>query len=303
MKQIIAFFLVISLYSCSSDEDNSKQNPQNLNFTQLFSITADTLDLDMIGNSSENSLYLTYSTDNGFNENVLKYNLTTQTPLTITHPDDTESRQIENIGNWIYSISKNDVYRYDLDLDNVSIFNEGNTGLEYHKTITVNNDILSQRGKNLEFKYNTTANDYTLPDWQETQYRFKADCELFSNKIYSFGGTEFNTAYNTINIHNLTDNSWTQETLPFNAFETFTDIYNNAIIIAGNKNLNSGNAFIGTYDPVTNNYTSIPVSLDLSSISIRSITVLNNELYIAYTDIVTPLPSSLTIKIAKATLP
>lgn len=307
MKKIIALFIVICLYSCSSDEVINNKIPQNLNFTEVYSITVDTLELDMISNSAENSLFLTYSTNDGLNENVLKYNLTNQIATNITHPDITESRQIEIIGNWIYSVSKNDIYRYDLNLNNSSLYNTESTGLEYHRTVINNSDIFSPQGMNLLFNYNTTTNTYQR-NMQGFEYRLRADCEIYNNKIYAFGGSSYDNnqnplTYNSINIYDITSNSWTQETLPFNVYESFTELYNSSIIVAGNKNTDSSNAFIGTYNPQTNTYTPLLTSLDLPNISIRSITKLNQDLYVAYSDLVSPTPAILTVKIVKTTLP
>ncbi len=307
MRNIILLFAIICLYSCSSDELSNKQNSQDLNFTDIHNISVDTLDLDMISDISQNSIYLTYSSNNGLNENVLKYNITTQTSTIISHPDVTESRQIEIIGNWIYSISKNDVYRYDLNLGNLSLHNNQTTGLEHTRAVVNSNKISFIEGQNLLFNYDTTSNTYQR-NMQGNSYKLRADSEIFNNKIYTFGGCSYDTnhnpiLYNTINIYDIASNTWLQDSLPFNVYESFTASYNNTIIVAGNKNSISSDSFIGVFNPITNNYTTLTSTLDLSNISIRGITILNQNIYLAYTDLTTPMPLLMNVKIAKATLP
>jgi|GEM_PF-6001158 len=307
MKYLLALLPFICLYSCSSDETVVNRNAQSLNFTDVFSFQADTLDLDMISSNSENALYITYSADNGFNEDLTKYNLTTSAQTSVTHPDISGSRQIEIIGNSLYSIS-NDVYKFDLNLGNGALINNNNSGFEGLRGVPYNDAIFFPMG------YDNIASYNTLTNTSQTTYnsfatgRTRSDGEIYNDKLYSFGGSTGNRNYmpqsfSEINIYDIVNNTWTQQNLPFTVFESFTALNIDKIIVAGNTNSAGNGAFIGVFDPSLNTFTQIPVSLDLNNISIRSITILNNDLYIAYADFLPIMPSLITIKVVKTVLP
>jgi hypothetical protein len=296
----------VFLYSCSSD-NKPISSTQSLNFSEIFNIQVDTLELDMITDTGENALYITYSADNGLNENLMKYNLTTSSQTTITHPDVSTSRQIEIIGNVLYSVSFTSVYKFDLNLGNATLIRSDHTANEELKGVSYNDEILFPMGYNNITSFNTLANttQTLLNSWSTT--RARSDGEIYNDKLYSFGGStgmriSVSESFNEINIFDIVNNTWSQQSLPFTVFESFTALNVDKIIVAGNKNSAGNEAFIGIYDPSLNTFTEIPVSLDLNNISIRSIAILNNDLYVAYADFLPIMPSLIPIKVAKATL-
>lgn len=315
MKKVILLILLTVIFSsCTSDNELSIQNTTSLDFTEVVSFQVDTLELDLVSNINENSLYITYSGDSGFNENVLKYNTTTSAQNEITHPDISESRQIEIINNLIYSISSNDIYTYDLNLDNVTNINNLYNDRRYLRTSSLNNDLLIIGGTNQIVKFDTSAQtyDYTLTD-SPYEFRDKNDGEILNNNIYIFGGRTCNysgeefdnqecDSHNEITIYNLLNDNWTNETIPYQIHESFTELYGNKIIVAGNKNSNQTNSFIAEYIPSTNTYSNIQSNLDLNDITIRGVTILNNEIFIAYIEVSSFMSDLMTVKIVKAPL-
>lgn len=305
MKYCILFIGLLLVFSCSSDDSNTT-NRQNLSFTDIYTIQADTLEMDMISNIGENSIYISYSADNGYNENLLKLNVNTLNTNEIILPDVAESRQIEIVNNNIFSLSGNDIFKLDLNLNLISTNNRYNES--YLPRITSrNNTIEIFRGINNILSYDILTDNYIYPSFPtNSNYFLRADVEIINDKLFTFGGLNYvNQNWvisNQINIYNYALNSWSSQNLPFNAYETFTDVYDNKIIVGGNKQNNQSDAFIGIYDPSNGSYTNFSTTINLNAISLRGLTVLNDELYIAYLDYNSPLPNSLSIKIAKASL-
>jgi len=299
--------------SCSSDNESSIINQAPLNFTEVMTFEVDTLELDMISSISENSFYITYSGDSGLNENVLKYNLSTLSQSNLTHPDVSESRQIEIINSNVYSISSNDIYIYDLDLNNLININNEYNAMRYLRAASFNNELLIVGGSDEIAKFDTITQTYNF-SLSDSPYGFRDqnDGEVYNNNIYIFGGRVCESyedfinqqcnSYNEINIYNIQNDTWTQETIPYLVHESFTDLYNDKIIVVGNKNSNQTNSFIAEYEPLTNSYSEILSNLDIANITIRGITVLNNEVFLAYADLASPMPNIITIKIVKASL-
>ena len=93
-KYIVILLASIAITSCTSNQENKQVNFNNLSFTDIYTIQVDTLEMDMISDATQNSIYITYSSNNGLNENILKLNTSTLNPLEITHPDYSESREI-----------------------------------------------------------------------------------------------------------------------------------------------------------------------------------------------------------------
>jgi hypothetical protein len=306
MKRVIYLLSILTLIACSNDNSNSKSS-QSLNFTDIYTIEADTLDIDMISSTAENSLYLTYSADNGYNENILKLNVSTNNVIEMVYPDLAEARQIEIVNNNIFSFSSNDIMKLDLNLNLIST-NNSITEAYYPRIISRNNTLQIIKGISNILVYDVTSDNYTFPPFTTNpNYFLKADGEIINDVLYTFGGLDLVgqnwIPSSQINIYNYTTSNWSSQNLPFNVSESFTDVYNNEIIVSGNKQLNYGDAFIGTYNPTTGIYADLATSLNLSNISIRGVTILNNEIYVAYADFATPFPNLIDIKIAKATLP
>ncbi|WCO03553.1 Kelch repeat-containing protein [Psychroserpens ponticola] len=314
MKNLLAVLLVtISLSSCSSDNELSNLNITSLDFTEILTFQVDTLELDLASSSSENSFFITYSADNGLNESVLKYNLTTLTQNDLTHPDVAESRQIEIINGSIYSVSSNDIYKYDLNLNNITTVDNGFTQLRYLRTTSFNDELLIFAGNDKIISYDTSLDTFDFDvSSMPYGYRDQNDGEIYNSKIHIFGGRECDSfedfmnqqcnSFNEINIYDFVTDTWTQETTPYQIHESFTDLYNDKIIVSGNKNSNQTNSFIAEYDTLTNSFSDILSNLDMSNITIRGITILNNDVYLAYADLITPMPSIVTIKVVKASL-
>lgn len=317
MKNIISIlFLPILLISCSSDNEEDEMVYEintELNFTEVFTIQVDTLDLDMASSVNANSIYITYSGDSGLNENVLKYNSTTQVQSYLTHPDTSQARQIEIIANNIYSIAIDGVYKFDLNLNNVVKSYDNYTQIPWAKTTSVNNKILVLNHNKI-LKFNTTSETYDFSSTNSPfEDSFKRDGEFYNDNLYIFGGTTYANqtwpdenvvnSSDAITIYNLSTDTWSQnQNLPFGAFETFTAIIDDSIIVAGNKNQDLSNPFIGIYDIISNNYTEFNNSLLQSNISIRGITILNSEIYVAYVELISSMPDLMTVKVAKASL-
>lgn len=315
MKSLIPIIIiVICLCSCSSENESSILNQAPLNFTEVMTFEVDTLDLDMTSVISENSIYITSSNVDVYPEmveRVLKYNLSTSTQTDLIHFDDTESRQIEVHNDVIYSFSYAQITKYDLNISN-SIELNHSSWLSYSKATKYNNDILLVSGKsantaayitNMPIKYfNTTTENFSDLTLFPNGYRIHADGEVYADKLYLFGGIDNTVIYDDINIYDIINDIWTQENLPYQAFESFTSLYNDSIIVVGNKNADNSRAFVGIYDIPTNTYSELDTSLNLNNITIRGITILNNEVFIAYADIVSPMPNIITIKVVKALL-
>ncbi|REG83485.1 Kelch repeat-containing protein [Winogradskyella sediminis] len=309
MKNLIFLLFLTTIFcSCSSDNEVSIQNSNSLDFTEVMSFQVDTLDMDITSDLSTNSLFITSSNDDIWPEKVLKYNLSTLTQSDFIHDDGTESRQIEIIGSFIYSFSYNHTVKYDLDLSNIVDLNH-HSGLSYSKATKYNNDILILSGEKcydcLEMPiklFNSNNETFSELTVFPNGIRMHADGIVNNDILYMFGGTDNIANYNEINIYNIIDDVWTQEILPYQVYESFTSLYNNSILVAGNKESNNSNAFIGVYDITTNSYNELSTSLNLDNITIRGITILNDEVFVAYADLVSPLPNLITIKVIKASL-
>lgn len=303
MRKIIALFIIVSFYSCSSDENQNKKRTQNLNFTEIYSIAVDTLELDMISNVNENSLYLAYSPNNDVNDNIMKLNLQTQSQIIEAHPDPSESRQLAIIGNNLYSFGVDHVLKMDLNLNNLQIVNTGYNIFFYSRAIPSGNTVLFPFGQNNLIKYDLLTDTYqgTFNSYPLTN---RSDGGVINNILYSFGGNQLspNLVSNKIKMYNLITSSYTESNLPYSIFESFVATYQGNFIVAGNKNTNQGDAFLAIYDPITATYTDMNTSLNLSTVSIRGIAVINNELYLAYCESFNPLSSTGTIKIVKSNL-
>jgi len=306
MKYIFFFLGFISLYSCSS-EDKTASTPIPLNFTDLFTFQVDTLDLDMKSNVGQNSLYISYSTNNGFNENIMKFELNNSSQIVIVHPDMTESRQIEIVGGQLFSFGGYTNYSMDLNLQNIALINQTPAGFGYFRTLVYNNEIYFPYGFDNYTVYNTSTNNFQYFWNSFSTLRGNSDGEIINGKLYSFGGSTGTSnyqpqSYNEINIYDLVTNTWTQNTLPYAVFESFTSIYGGNIIVAGNKNSDRSGAFLAIYNPVSNTFNQLTTSLNINNITIRNVAILNNDLYIAYADIISPMPNLINIKVAKASL-
>jgi len=306
MRSFIPLLIVsIYLWSCTSDNESSIINQAPLNFSEVMTFEVDTLELDMVSSVIENSFYITYSPDNGLNENVLKYDLTTLSQNDLTHPDTSESRQIEIINDIIYSISSNDVYKYDLNLGNLNTAHVGYGDYKrYSRLTSYNDDILMVSGLYYGIRrFDTTSETYVTPySPPPNEPRFQNDGEIYNDNIYTFGGWITDGISNEILIYNILTDTWDQESLPYDIFESYTDTYNDNIFVTGNKDSNQTNSFLAEYDPISNSYTDILSNLDLANITIRGITILNDDVFIAYADLVSPMPSIIPIKVVKATL-
>ncbi len=305
MKNLIFILsLTIVISSCSSDNETSLQNTNTLNFSELMTFQTDTLDIDMISHHSENSIYITHSAIVDDIENIIKYNLTTLTPTTLSHYDLSESRQIIINGDNLFSLGTASVYKMDLDLGNLTTVNSYFFSYFYPRVINYGDEIIISFGINNLVSYNTITYESSGQFNSYSNARFRADGEIYNNTLYIFGGSSLfrNIAYNEINMHNMVTNTWSQETFPFSILESFTSLYNDSIIVAGNKGLDSSNAFIGVYNIVSNTFIEYTTSLDIENISIRGITVLNDEIFLAYVDLTLPMPDLFTVKVAKATL-
>jgi hypothetical protein len=300
--------------SCSTDDEDIQvpiEYNTELNFNEAFSIQVDTLELDMTSSENANSIYITYSADNGLNENVLKYNPTTQVQSLLTHPDTSRARQIEITNNDVYSIASDGIYKFDLNFNNVVKINDINIPMACIRSTSVNDELLVLRSDKI-LKFNTISEtyDYGLSTSPYEQI-FDRDGELYNDNIYMFGGfTYINQPWpeddivnpsDAITVYNLETDTWSQnQTLPYSTFETFTVLSQNSIIIAGNRNLNLTNPFIGIYDITTNDYTEFNSTLLQNNISIRGMTLLNNEIYVAYVETMSSMPNLMTVKVAKA---
>jgi len=315
-KIILVSFFTTLLISCSSDnEDNEVFYEINteLNFTEVFTFQVDTLNLDLASSDNVNSVYITFSSDNGLNENVLKYNSTSQVQSILTHPDTSQARQIEIINNNIYSVATDGIYKFDLNLNNSVKIRNSFIDIPWATNTSVNNELLILRHDKI-LKFNTFSEtfDFSLTN-SPFEDVFKRDGELFNDNLYMFGGTTYTyqpgpvedivNSSDAITIYNLSTDTWSQnQSLPFGAFETFTAIIDDSIIVAGNKNQDLSNPFIGIYDVITNNYTEFNNSLLQNSFSIRGITILNSEIYVAYVELISSMPDLMTVKVAKASL-
>src|SRR6218665_2909186 len=313
MKKIY-WILIICCIACScSDNDDSLALPATLNFNPVFNFVTDSLDIDMVNSPTSNSIYCTYSDIDLvdiYKEKVIKYNLNTSIQSSITHYDGIESRQLEVVGNEIYSLSYTGIFKYDLNLSNIVELPEFNYRI-IPKTTLYNNNIIIISSTDNTFPepspmqllhFNTTSQTYSSFTTFPIGYRMRGDGVAFNDKLYIFGGNDGITNFAEINIYDIIGNSWTQQALPFGVYESLTSIYNNSVIVAGNRNADSSGAFIGLYNPATNDFTSLNTSLNLNNISIRGITVINDEVYIAYAEHITPWPNNITIRIEKASL-
>lgn len=311
---MLLLFVSCFFASCSSDDNSNltNSNRPTLDFSEVMTFQVDTLELDMISNDVENAFFITYSADNGFNESVLKYKVSTNSQTNLVHPDISESRQIELINDYIYSISSNDIYKFDLNLNNLSNINSSYNSAVYLRASNYNNELLYFVGNKIG-SFDITSESYNnVLSNSPYDYRDQNDGEIVNDVIYMFGGRhcdshedfENNTceSFNEIAIYDIVNDSWSQEFLPYQVHESFTAINENKILVVGNKNPDQTNSFIAEYDVLTSDYTDLDTSLNLENITIRGITVLNDEIYVAYAELVDPMPDIMTVKVVKASL-
>lgn len=308
-KHLILFLASITIFSCTSNQENRNSNFTNLSFTDIYTIQVDTLEIDMISDPSQNSIYITYSADNGFNENILKLNVSNLNPFEITHPDLSESREIEIVNNEIYSISSNDLIKLDLNLNIISTTSYFGNNTYYPRLIGYNNSIQLPRGLNNILEYDIITNTYNYPSPILTymfQSKDRMDGEIINDVMFAFGGRNIVNIppqlTNEIEIYDYLTDIWSSESLPYNVSESFTDKYNNYIFVTGNKLDNFSNGFLGVYNTDSHTYTPITTSIDFSTKSIRGLTILNDNIYIAYIEFSSTLPTLIDVKIAKASL-
>ena len=201
--------------SCSSDDNSNltNSNRPSLDFSEVITFQVDTLELDMISSDVENAFFITYSADNGFNESVLKYEVATNSQTGLVHPDISESRQIEIINNYIYSISSNDIYKFDLNLNNLLNINSSYNNAIYSRATKFNNDLLYFYSDKIgSFNINSESYNSVL-SISPYDYRDQNDGEIVNDIVYMFGGRqcdshedfENNTcdSFNEINIYNI----------------------------------------------------------------------------------------------------
>ena len=180
MKYYILLIGLILNFSCSSDDSNTT-NRQNLTFTDIYTIQADTLDIDMISNVGENSIYISYSADNGYNENLLKLNVSSLNTNEIILPDFAESRQIEIVNNDIFSLSGNDIFKLDLNLNLISSNNIYN-GSVFSRITHKNNTIQILKGINNIPEYDILTDNYIFPNFPNNQnYTLRSDGEIIND--------------------------------------------------------------------------------------------------------------------------
>lgn len=310
-KYFVIVSLILALTSCTDNDGTLKQTAQSsLNFSPVLSFTTDTLDLDITNSIAENSVYISYSDiPDIYTENVIKYNLTDLSQTNMSHQDDSESAQIEVIGNSIFSISMNYSSKFDINLSNNSQIPQ--SSYSKSKAAKYNNNILLFSGEAHSIPSSNTMNILNFDTATETYtqiasypngQRINGDGVVFNNALYIFGGTDGTTNYSEINIYDLLNNVWSQHNLPFTVYESFTALYNNSVIVAGNRNSNSSGAFIGIYNPATDTFNELTTSLNLSNMSVRGITVINDEIYIVGTNFNSPFTSPITMHLYKASL-
>lgn len=314
---MIKYFGIISfvftsafiISSCSDNDDTLRQIPPYLNFSPVLNFTTDSLELDITNSTNENSIYISYSDiADIYAENVIKYNLSNLSQTNMTHHDDSYGVQIEVIGNSIFSISYNYSSKFDINLGNNTQISQS---FSNSKATKYGNNILLFSGEEYSIpaqinmnvlRFDTSNETYSQIASFPNGNRFRGDGIVYNNKLHIFGGNDGITNYNEINIYDLVSNTWSQGNLPFTVYESFTSLYNNSIVVAGNKNSDSSGAFIGVYDLNTNTFTELTTSLNLSDTSIRGITVIDDEMYIIYTNFTSPFIGPITMHLYKASL-
>lgn len=303
MKTNIIFLLLLGSVLISCEEENSTGNNDLIELAEVTSFSVDSLEIDMIGNLEENALYFSYSPDNDINDNIMKYDLQNQSQIVEAQPDPTDSRQLIIWGNFIYSFGTADVIKLDLDLNNSEIVNSDYNIFFYSRAVQNGSSVYFPFGNNNLVSYNILDNTYegTI---NSDPLTVRSDGAIVNNSLYSFGGFRYwtNPISDKLKIYDLTASTYSESTLPYPMYESFTATYEGNIIVAGNKNLDQSSAFIAVYDPILGTYSDLNTTLNLNSISIRSICVIQDELFIAYCEYYNPSNTTHVIKIAKGIL-
>lgn len=296
-----SFFTILILFT--SCENDRIENNSTINFVDVMTITVDTLEMDMVGDTNNNSLYLSYSPYNDTNDNILKIDILTNSQTIEANPDPTDSRQLSINGNNLYSFGVDNVIKMDMNLNNAQTVNIGYNIFFYSRAIQNGNEILFSFGQNNLISYDILTDSY-LGTLSSDPVIIKSDGAVVNNKLYSFGGNYWtqNLASNKIQIYDLASSIYTESNLPYTIYESFVTTFQGNLIVAGNKNIDQSGAFLAIYNPITSSYTDISTTLDLNSISIRSISIINNDMYIAYCQNYIPMSTMNTIKIVKSSL-
>jgi hypothetical protein len=302
MKIILFLILPIGILFMSCDSERI-QSHSTINFVDIATISVDTLEIDMVGDANQNALYLAYSPNNDVNDNTMKLDLQTLSQTIEAHPDPTESRQLAILGNHLYSFGVDQVLKMDMDLNNLQVVNSGYSIFFYSRAVPNGNTVLFPFGQNDLVSYDILTDTYQgTIDFDPLTLR--SDGAVMNNILYSFGGNplSLNPMSDKIKMYDLITSSYSESNLPYPIYESFVTTYQGNFIVAGNKNTTQGDAFLAIYNPTTATYTDMNTSLNLSTISIRSISVVNDELYLAYCENFSPTASVNTIKIVKSSL-
>ncbi|RZJ67073.1 MAG: hypothetical protein EOO50_07365 [Flavobacterium sp.] len=304
MRYLFCLFMSFALYSCAQDDS---ETPFQNTADEVFSFEVDSINLDMIAAPDGNSLYVTYSADNGLNENLTRFNLQSGSQTTVVHPDLSEGRKLVILGDYVYSVG-NVMYRASLDLAQVEVFGPGIGSIGANSPVSDGTNIFYVFGYESWATFDLTTGE---PDLQNDNWNLwrtgSASC-FRQEKIYLFGGHSGNAndgfeIFDSIFIYDTNDNSWSQNTLPFAAFETFSASYGGQILLAGNKFSDGSGAFIGIYDTQSATFVDTPISLDLQNISIRSIAAIGDDFYVAYVELENIGDATMTVKVVKLQLP
>lgn len=302
MKTTFFIILTFAFLFMSCDGEENKRN-LIADFQEIATIYVDTLEIDMVGDVNQNALYLAYSPANDMNDNIMKLELQNLTQTIEAHQDPTESRQLAIYGNYVYSFGVDQVLKMDMNLNNLQVVNSGYNIFFYSRAVPNGNTILFPFGQNNLVNYNLLTDTYqgTI---DSDPLILRSDGAFMNNILYSFGGNPWplNSASDKIKMYNLITSSYSESNLPYPIYESFVVTYQGNFIVAGNKNPTQDDAFLAIYNPTTATYTDINTSLNLSTISIRSISIVNNDLYLAYCENFNPTASVNTIKIAKSSL-
>jgi hypothetical protein len=328
MKNIKLTFLLLILtaVSCTSDDSTQteRNNFENLTFNQIFEFDSNFLEgisMGMANSISENSLYISSRDDYplvvGSNrEQIIKLNLDSgNITEKIYSNSDFITKRLLVSNNQLISIGGQFSNIYDLDIINDPITESHGKILSHFKivednddTYIIGGDFINQNDSNKIYKWNFgNPQDFiefsTIPET-----RYGASGAIINENLYIFGGSSdesLSLPSDKIYIIPLNNPQSIQElNLGISFNETFTQKYNDLIIIAGLQytydnqgNIIGKNSILGKFDLNTGVFQEMEHNLKTLNPDyyIGQMSIINNKLYVVYGFVESNTPSGTSL--------
>lgn len=314
MKNIKLTFLLLILtaVSCTSDDSTQteRNNLDNLTFNQIFEFDSNFLEgisMGMTSSISENSLYISSRDDypfvGGNREQIIKLDLDSEniTEKIYSNSDFITKRLLVS-NNQLISVGGQFTNIYDLDIINDPITENHGKVLSHFKivennddTYIIGGDFINQNDSNKIYKWNIGNPQNFIEFSTIPETRYGASGAITNENLYIFGGSSdvsLSLPSEKIYIISLNNPQNTQElSLGISLNETFTQKYNDLIIIAGLQynyddqgNIIGKNSILGKFDLNTGVFQEIEHNLKTLNPDyyIGQMSIINNKLYVVY---------------------